>query len=57
MITPEEVAAADQALKLMADTAPGVWRGLYVNSVAAGFTEEEALALVAAYIQKPGGSI
>lgn len=44
--TPEQIADMDQAMKVMIDTYPVFWWGLFSNCVDEGFTREEALELV-----------
>lgn len=52
-MTPEEKASFDQSSALIADSFPPLWRRLYTGLIEEGFTKDEALELVKAFIQKP----
>lgn len=51
-ITPEMIAAADQACKAAIDLLPPLWWGLYQECKQQGFTNYEALELVKTWIMK-----
>ncbi len=50
-------AAADQATAWIGDSLPPLWRRLYANCIVQGFSHEDALGLLMAYIlsQCPSG--
>ncbi len=51
--TPEELAEMDQGLKMITESFPGLWWGLYEGCLNQGFNAEQALELVKEYIHKP----
>ena len=52
-MTPKELAAMDQSLKLIVETFPPMWRQLYTNLINEGFTEQQAFELLKTFILKP----
>jgi len=50
MLDPKEVAAFDQGQAFLLEMLPPVLWGLYANSIKVGFTEEQAMRIVLAYI-------
>lgn len=51
----DDVSRFDQSAAFMGDSFPPLWRRLYEGCIAAGFTEEQALALVKVYIFSMAG--
>ena len=49
------VAEMDQAIALLGDQLPRMWRSIYEGCLDSGFTEPEAMRMILAYIQRPGG--
>lgn len=54
-MTPEETANADQGMTYLGESLPPLWRKLYENCIAEGFTELQAMQLVRTYIHGNSG--
>ena len=52
MINPKMQSDMDQAMAAMVEMFPPAWRGLYLGLVREGFTEEQAMRLLMAFITK-----
>lgn len=55
-LSPGNVAAYDQAMKLMAESLPPFWRELYKGCIDQGFRPDDALELVKTQIMAMGTS-
>jgi hypothetical protein len=51
-VDPKLQAAVDQSIKAMVDMFPPLWRGIHQGLIAEGFTKEEAMQLLIAFIMK-----
>ena len=52
--SPKFRADLDQSMAMIADTFPPLWRRLYFNMTCEGFTEDQAMRLLIAYISSQG---
>ncbi len=50
MLSPKDIADFDQSAKLIVDSFPSVWWGLYSNLLKEGFDSVQALDLLKTYI-------
>ena len=57
MLDDRKRAELDQASAALTEAFPPLWRNLYLRCVEEGFAEEEALALVKAYIIANGKGV
>lgn len=51
MLDPQKAAELDQQVKFITDAFPPLWWGLFVGLKEQGFTETQALYLLAEYIK------
>ena len=54
-MTPEEQAQFDRDVTVLSDNLPPLWWNLFQKLKKEGFDSQQALTLVVAFIQKPGG--
>ena len=54
-MTPEEQAQFDRDVTVLSNNFPPLWWNLFQKLKAEGFDAQQALTLVVAFIQKPGG--
>lgn len=55
MLDDSKRAQIDQELAEMAEVLPKGWRAIYLGCIAEGFSEEQAMRIIIAFIQKPNG--
>jgi hypothetical protein len=51
--TPEDLQKFDQSTSLVADVFPPFWKRMFDNLVREKFTEDQAMEILIAWIQKP----
>ncbi len=51
---PKEIAAIDQATKMLADTVPPMLHSFYKACVKEGFTPDQAMQIILKYFEKLG---
>ena len=57
MLDPKQIADFDQAIVGLGEMLPAAWWKIYQGCKASGFTDEQALRLTIAFIQRPQGPI
>ena len=53
---PKQKHEHEQSLAFVAETCPRLWYGLYTRCIEEGFTQEQAMTLVVAFIKTPNPS-
>lgn len=56
MLNPEEIAKLDQAKAYIVEALPPLWYGLYFQCVEQGFSDDQAMQCVLAFIHASCGS-